>query len=117
MKRPLVAAALLSSAVAAAGCFIITGSTSGYTEAPATTSEGGCEAATDCTGDGGVEICCLGATTMSASCQAGPCGTAAIQLCAKTAECDDASCTEQSCTFGGATYMLRACGLIPSCTP
>jgi hypothetical protein len=104
-SRPFVIA-LAMAVIAAAGCFLVTGSTSGYTqEAP----EGGCEAAADC--DGGV--CCLSSTSFSASCQMAPCGSTEVQLCAEKSECTaDAACLEQSCTAEGMMYSIRTCGKI-----
>jgi hypothetical protein len=116
MKGRLVLTALVTSAVAAGGCFLVTGSTSGYTQEPSS-SEGGCEGAADCTGDGGAQICCFISTSLSSTCQGAPCGAGNVQLCAKSAECTDAACTSQSCSIEGTSYEVRACGAISGCTP
>jgi hypothetical protein len=115
----VVGMALLSTAaVAVAGCFLITGSTSGYSQAQA---EAGCEAAADCRGDGGAQssVCCFSVTSGAAACQeAGPCGALEVQLCATHAECTQVECLPQSCTLAGTSLSIRACGSIPAiCTP
>jgi|HubBroStandDraft_2_1064218.scaffolds.fasta_scaffold15469_2 hypothetical protein len=105
----------LTAATAIAGCFLLTGSTSGYTQVQA---EAGCEAAADCTGDGGAGVCCFSATSGAAACQAAPCGALEVQLCATRAECTQVECIPQSCTLAGASFSVRACGSIPAiCTP
>ena len=111
-RLAVVALAHLTVATVVAGCFLITGSTSGYTQA---TPEGGCEAAVDCTGEGGPQVCCLSAMTVSSMCQA-RCGALEVQLCAGSTECASASCLAQSCRVDdAATFQLRACGKIPGC--
>jgi hypothetical protein len=113
MKGRLLVAFFVVAGMAGAGCLLITGSTSGYTEAG---PEGGCEAASDCVGDAG-GVCCL-SLTAGAACQRGPCGSSAIQLCTDSGECsDDASCLSQSCTYAGSSYEVRTCGEVPPSFP
>jgi hypothetical protein len=113
MLRRLVLASLSIPGVVASGCFLLTGSTSGYSLAAA---EGGCESAAECENEGGgAQVCCLSATLGASVCQESPCGTSAVQLCAKSAECPDAACLPQSCAFAGTEYPVRACGAIPLC--
>jgi hypothetical protein len=110
MWHRIVVGLVLTVGVTVTGCFLITGGTSGYTQAAA---EGGCESAAECTKDGGAQICCLSATTGGSACQMGPCGTLEVQLCAKSAECDDVACIPQSCMLGVTELEIRACGSIP----
>ncbi len=70
-------------------------------------------------GGGGARVCCLGlgaSSTLSSTCQAPSCGDAAIQICATSAECDAQTCVKQSCTYGGFTVPVQACGALPGCT-
>jgi hypothetical protein len=111
MRSRIAVAALLTAGLMAAGCFLITGSTSGYTQA---LPEGGCESAAECRGDGEAGTCCLSATSGTSACQLGACGPLQVELCAKAAECaDDAGCIRQSCSLGGTELEIQACGSIP----
>jgi hypothetical protein len=105
----VVALVALVAGTAIAGCFLVTGSTSNYTQA---LPEGGCEAASDCTGEGG--ICCL--SLMSGSqCGQGVCGSGAVQICTDSGECpEDAACVAQTCNYEDASLEVHACGAIPS---
>lgn len=98
--------------LAAAGCFVITGSTDGYQRGTDDAgSAGGCAGSSDC--DAG-QVCCAALPT--ALCQAGPCALA--QLCRTTMECGDAApgCAVQSCKLDGSTFTLQACGALSLCS-
>jgi hypothetical protein len=136
--RTLARAALVVTAVgtAVAGCFLITGGTSGYQLAP---PEAGicsfdaaslglpvaiscaCASSADCVSDGGTKFCCFGqtdATAAGSSCQTMPCdASTAIQLCKKTAECLDAACIPQTCSYSAVSIPVQACGSLSGCTP
>jgi hypothetical protein len=105
MLRRVFLACFVAALIAGAGCILITGSTSGYTQA---TPESGCSSASDC--DGGDQVCCFSTTAFVSSCQVAPCG---IQLCQKSSECVGVSCVEQSCVLEAGTYKVEACGKIP----
>ena len=135
MNSRLLVAALVSMGVAAGGCILVTGGTSGYTLA---IPEGGlcqteassaivtcqCASAASCAPDGGAAdggplVCCLGeslAASLVAACKATSCGTSAIQLCETSQECDDAACLSQVCTVSSVTIPVQACGAIPAAT-
>jgi len=121
-----------AAVAACASCLLVTGSTDGYDldpqEAGATRADGsadatglslGCISAVDCASDGGAAVCCLSLSSLSAastSCQAARCsGSLGAQLCATDAECGDASCVSQQCSFAGAAVNLRACGKLLTC--
>jgi hypothetical protein len=122
----------LAAAIFTLGCFLVTGGTDGYQRATQDAGGGtddagglvlGCVSAADCTGDGGPQgsqICCLTPSPSSfvAACQPAPCGGSfSLQLCKTNAECGDASCTSQECTYSGSAVTLQACGSIPTCSP
>lgn len=124
------------------GCILFTGSTSGYQLADAGVEASACEGAAclvsagqctstaECMGEAGAEagltVCCVNVdvTTMSVtgtSCVAQACpGPLKVQLCAVSAamsnECGGGPCVQQSCTFGGTTQPIWACGTLSVCT-
>jgi hypothetical protein len=132
LARASLAAIFIGTAVA--GCFLITGGTSGYGLAPP--GEGicapsvdadlpitcACNSSTECHGDGAAQFCCLAVSSTSASastsCQATPCDAAVgPQLCTTNAECVDASCILQWCSAAGASIPVEVCGNIAVCSP
>jgi hypothetical protein len=125
-------AATCGALCVAAGCVLVTGSTSGYVledagvtstpvvEAGACIADSGvcvnvgCTSSVNC--DGG-EICCLGALgaqtglTCETSCGIFP------QACQSNAECGDAGgCTLQECPFEGQVLTFSLCGVALGCT-
>jgi hypothetical protein len=126
----------LGAPTLAIGCFLVTGGTGGYTLAP---PEAGictfdaaalglgdaltctCASIDECPKDAGPQFCCFGiqsATSVGSSCQSTPCDAATgAQLCNTTAECVDATCTAQTCSFSVVTIPVRACGSLAACTP
>jgi hypothetical protein len=75
------------------GCFLVTGSTDGYQ-------------LVDAGSDG-------------QSCEGAPCPTSLVQ-CTTAADCVSEAgpnvCVLQSCVFAGTTFMIRACGNLPTCS-
>jgi hypothetical protein len=121
MRRALFAVAFVAAAIGA-GCFVVTGSSDGYSSLPL---QGGaaCTSAADCA-DAGGGVCCAGPgptrngiPTVLLTCQPS-CPVATIQICAGNTECNDggAACVIQSCTFSAAgassAVPFQACGLI-----
>jgi hypothetical protein len=98
----------LSGCILVWGCFLVTGTTNGYTQV---TPEGGCEASSDCPHGSG-QVCCIAFS--GASCQMAPCGDGSIQPCSDSGECGDAGCNSHSCTIEGVPVTLRACGSFSS---
>jgi hypothetical protein len=136
LARTSIAAATLLTA--GAGCFLLTGSTDGYTLAPpeagictidasSLTSLGvtlscGCTSSADC--HAGARFCCFGVSLTgtsasgASSCQATACDAAVgAQLCEQSSECVDAACIGQTCTFSELSIPVRACGHVNGCTP
>jgi hypothetical protein len=128
MRRLLAAIAIAASSALVCACFIITGSTDGYSQAAAVAAstdaavacapDAACVAFTcvgtsDC--DAG-QVCCLGssASALTSSCQVACLGP---QFCKTDSDCDKVSCTSQSCTSNGVSLILQACGTLPGCTP
>jgi hypothetical protein len=130
MNGRLLVAALVSMGVAAGGCILVTGGTSGYTlaipeaglcqtDAPSALVTCECASAASCAQDGGPVACCLGESltgSLAAACKATSCGPSAIQLCETSKECDDAACLSQVCTVSSVTIPIQACGAIPAAT-
>jgi len=114
MVAALVAAAL-------PGCLLLTGSTDGYQLVDAGSEGGACSSAADCAGDAGAQVCCLVLTSTSSAgsaCAPQSCTQApAVQLCKSDAECGNASCVSQTCTYGGLMVPIHACGNVPLCSP
>jgi hypothetical protein len=122
--RTTVGLGVMALAISLAGCFLLTGGTSGYQLVDAGTCEGnsacpgialGCLSERDCNDEGGTDVCCVTVSPPSSArstCQKGPCET--IQLCKKSTECEDTTtCMSQECVFAGAAITLRSCGGIP----
>jgi hypothetical protein len=134
MRAPLALVAVVLGSLAVE-CVIFTGGTGGYVLEDAGgalpgdatgPSDGGagnwipdggaCRKAAEC-GDAGL-ICCVVAPGLDLSqatsvCQTGPCA-GPVQLCGKNAECaNNASCLLQTCTVGGTTVSIKACGVLP----
>jgi hypothetical protein len=124
MRAMLLLAAIVAGALFA-GCELVTGSTSGYTPEPVEAGViGPCLSARDCEGGVGAAICCLtvSATGAGTSCNDTPLcpalpGAQPVQLCLRSAECPDASCTAQQCYWTGKTLTVLACGALPDCQP
>ena len=107
------------------GCIVLTGGTSGYSTLDAGVdsgcADGGCGSllclsAADCAGP--MMVCCAspGAAGLSTHCEASCSGSFQVQLCKASPECGDAgACTEQQCSFGGATALQEICGKNPLC--
>jgi hypothetical protein len=80
---------------------------------------GACRKAAEC-GDAGLVCCVVGApgadlSQVTSVCQTGPC-SGPVQLCGKNSECaNNASCSLQTCTVGGTTVSVKACGALPLC--
>lgn len=119
MMRAAAAGVALSLSFTGA-CVLFTGSTDGYTAIDAGRSGGPCSSAASC-GDAGV--CCLTvmsyATGITGTCMPS-CTINFPQLCAMSAECEDAgSCLLHTCMIdggGGLSFSLQACGQVQDCT-
>jgi len=99
---------------------------SGYTAAPvdASCGDASCPLPLTCIGESDCDagqVCCVGllvsdaSSGAAASCQAGPCGVTAVQLCRTSGECG-ASGPCSPCAFGGVSVGI--CGPASSaCSP
>lgn len=97
-------------AVLLVGCFIITGSTQGYSVVDSGTA---CTSASDC-GDASL-ICCVTLTTDGpvAACQDTCTGSTSAQFCATNAECKTTgTCLAQQCSLAPDAGTIKACALI-----
>lgn len=127
MRRLFAVLVVASSSALVCACFVITGSTDGYTQTAAVAAstdaavacapDAACVAFTcvgtsDC--DAGL-VCCLGSSAgaLSSSCQVACLGP---QFCKADSDCDKVTCTSQSCTASGVSLILQACGSVPGCT-
>jgi hypothetical protein len=79
-----------------------------------------CDEASDCPGG---EVCCLEATSPSVAGVSVKCETSctgglfSIQICRSDTECPGGQCIPQTCSLGGGSLSVEACGLIPEfCT-
>ena len=129
MRRAFIAATFVVAAFAG-GCFIVTGSSDGYSQA-SLSSGAGCTSAADCA-DAGGGVCCAapgpptqnGIPTVVFSCAAS-CPALSIQICGGNSECNDggSACVPQACRFSvktsagtvSSSVPFQSCGLI-NCT-